>query len=78
MINIKNNTRKILANNIIYFRNKNNWTQKILAEKLNTSQVSISQLENAKRNVSFDYLDKLANVFNVKPHELLVEKHVKT
>ena len=72
MVNIKHNARKRLANNILYFRLKNGWTQADLAEKLNSSSAYISQLENAKRNVTFDYFDKIASVFGIESHELLV------
>lgn len=71
MIYIITKTRKILANNIVYFRVKNNWSQDDLAELLGTSSVYISQMENAKRNISCDYIDHLANIFKVEPVELL-------
>ena len=74
MVNI--NARRRLANNIIYFRQKNNWTQADLAEKLNSSPAYISQLENAKRNVTFDYFDKIAGVFGIESHELLVVRNI--
>ena len=75
MVNI--NARKRLANNIIYFRHKNNWSQAELAKKLNSSPAYISQLENAKRNVTFDYFDRIASVFGIESHELLVERIIK-
>lgn len=71
MIYIITKTRKILANNIVYFRVKNNWSQDDLAELLGTSSVYISQMENAKRNISCDYIDHLANIFKVESVELL-------
>lgn len=71
VIYIITETRKILANNIVYFRVKNNWSQDDLAELLGTSSVYISQMENAKRNISCDYIDHLANIFKVEPVELL-------
>lgn len=71
VIYIITKTRKILANNIVYFRVKNNWSQDDLAELLGTSSVYISQMENAKRNISCDYIDHLANIFKVESVELL-------
>lgn len=68
------NTRKILANNIVYFRIKNNWSQEKLAELLGTSPAYVSEMENVKRNISIDYLDHLANIFKVEPHELLINR----
>lgn len=71
VIHIVTQTRKILANNIAYFRLKNNWSQEDLAELLGTSSVYVSQMENAKRNISCDYIDNLSKVFKVNPSELL-------
>ena len=64
-------TRKILANNIVYYRTKNNWTQEQLAELLNTSSGYVSEMEHEKRNISCDYIDLLANIFKIEPQELL-------
>lgn len=67
-------TRKILANNIVYYRTKNNWTQEQLAELLNTSSGYVSEMEHEKRNISCDYIDLLANIFKVEPQELLTNR----
>ncbi len=71
VIHISTQTREILANNIAYFRLKNNWSQEDLAERLGTSSVYVSQMENAKRNISCDYIDNLSKVFKINPSELL-------
>ena len=68
------NSRKIIANNIVYFRVKNKWSQDIFAEKLGTSSAYVSEMENEKRNISVDYIDHIATIFNVEPHELLVPR----
>ena len=31
-------------------------------------------MENQKRNISSDYIDHIANIFKIEPHELLVER----
>lgn len=74
MVYIKHKTRKLLANNIIYFRHKNDWSQEIFADKIKSSPAYISQLENAKRNVTSDFIDKLADSFGVEPHELFIKR----
>ena len=53
MISIKNkhSARKILANNIVYYRLKKGLSQEELAELLETTPVYLSSLENAKRNI---------------------------
>lgn len=74
MVFIKHKTRRLLANNIIYFRHKNNWSQEKFAEKMKSSPAYISQLENAKRNVTTDFFDKIADSFGVEPYELLIKR----
>lgn len=66
--------RKILSNNIVYFRIKNNWSQEHLAELLETNPGYVSELENGKRNMSIDYIDNLSKIFNIEPHELLIDR----
>lgn len=46
----ENHARKILANNIVYFRIKKNWSQEDFADELGTTPTYVSGLENAKRN----------------------------
>jgi transcriptional regulator with XRE-family HTH domain len=67
-------TRKIVANNIIYFRISKNMSQEDLAELLETSPGYVSEIENAKRNLSCDYIDLIANIFQIEPHELFVDR----
>ena len=69
---ISTKARQILANNIVYYRVKNNWSQEYFAELLGTSSGYVSEMENAKRNISIDYIDHLANIFKIEPHELLL------
>lgn len=71
---ITTKTRQILANNIVYYRIKNNWSQEYFAELLGTSSGYVSEMENAKRNISIDYIDHLANIFKIEPHELLLNR----
>ena len=68
---ISTKARQILANNIVYYRVKNNWSQEYFAELLGTSSGYVSEMENAKRNISIDYIDHLAHVFKIEPLELL-------
>lgn len=63
--------RKILANNIVYYRLKRGWSQEDLAEKLGTTTTYLSTLENAKRNTSIDYIEHLSNILNVQLSQLL-------
>lgn len=77
MINIKKKnyskqSRNILANNIIYYRLKLNWSQEDLAEELGTTATYISNLENAKRNMRVDYIGFIADTLKVKVEELFI------
>ena len=58
----------------MYFRVKNDWSQDTLADKLDTKPAYISEMENCKRNISSDYIDRIATTFNIEPHELLLNR----
>ena len=34
----------------------------------------VSEMEHEKRNISCDYIDLLANIFKIEPHELLINR----
>ncbi len=68
--------RDIVSNNIKYFRLKNNWTQEELAEKLGTTPVYVSYLENAKKNIRIDYINHIANTFDIQVKELFIEREL--
>lgn len=46
----------MLPKSISTSRLKNNWTQEKLTEKLGTTSVYVSSLENAKKNIRIDYI----------------------
>lgn len=68
-----NHSRMRLANNIVYFRLRNNWSQEELAHHLQSSASYVSEMERGKRNISVDYIDVLAKTFKVEPRDLLTE-----
>ncbi len=72
----ENNARTILANNIVFFRLKNNWSQEKFAEKIGSTVTYISNIENAKRNMRIDYIGHIADTFNVSLEELFVERDI--
>ena len=75
-IKFKNQARKILANNIIYFRLKKNWSQEDFADELGTTPTYVSNLENAKRNVRIDYIGHIADTFGISLEQLFVERPI--
>lgn len=66
--------RKILANNIVYFRLKHGWSQEDFADELGTTPTYVSNIENAKRNMRIDYIEYIANTLKVPLQELFVER----
>lgn len=48
-------------------REKKNWGQDVLAEKLGISQPAVSKLESGQIKLSWETAEKLANIFEVDP-----------
>ncbi len=69
----KNETREILANNILSMRYERDWSQEKLAELAHSSAVYISNIEQGKRNVSIDFIDNIAKIFGVPSYKMLIE-----
>lgn len=61
----------MLGDKIKKLRTKNQLTQKQLAEKLGLAQSTIGMIESGKRDVSFEILIKIADLFNVSTDFLL-------
>lgn len=75
-IKYEERARKILANNITYFRLKRNWSQEDFADELGTTTTYISNLENAKRNMRVDYIGHIADTLGVPIEELFVGRPI--
>lgn len=73
-IKYKAQARKILANNIIYFRLKKNWSQEDFADKLGTTPTYVSNLENARRNARIDYIGHIADTLGISLEQLFTER----
>lgn len=67
--------RKILANNIVYFRIKKNWSQEDFAEELGTTTTYVSNLENARRNARIDYIGHIADTLGISLEQLFIERN---
>lgn len=74
IIKPKSNARKLLANNIIYYRLQSGWSQEDFADKLGTTPTYVSNLENARKNTRIDYIDHIANVLNVELFQLFEKR----
>lgn len=66
--------RKILANNIVYFRLKKNWSQEDFADELGTTTTYVSNLENARRNARIDYIGHIADTLGISLEQLFIER----
>ena len=62
---------RLLGLNIAYYRKSKNFTQEMLAEKLDVNQQHISKIENAAVGVSLYLLFAIAEALEVPPHKLL-------
>jgi transcriptional regulator with XRE-family HTH domain len=65
----------ILGQAVKRLRGRNGWTQELLAEKLEISANFLSNIENGKAWVSPKTISKMAFVFKVEPHELLMPEY---
>lgn len=74
IIKYGSNARKVLANNIVFFRLNNKWSQEDLADKLGTTPTYVSSIENSKRNVRIDYIEHIANTLNVSLEQLFIQR----
>ncbi|MBQ2639961.1 MAG: helix-turn-helix transcriptional regulator [Bacilli bacterium] len=74
---ITKNIRKILSENVKYYRFKIGYTQEQLAEKCDISPRYLSDIENTKGNIPIDTLEIIAYHLKVEPYILLKEhKHM--
>ena len=71
------NIRKILSDNVKYYRFKNGYTQEELAEKCDLSPRYLSDIENSKENIPIDTLEVIAFYLKVDPYILLKERKYK-
>ena len=74
--NYKLNARKILANNITYFRKLRNWSQEEFADKLGTTSKYLSYIENAKKNIRIDTMGNIADTLGISIEQLLIERDI--
>ena len=71
-----NKTSILLGKNIVYFRQLpgREWSQDELAQKMHSDKGYLSQIENARRSATTDYIERLCRVFNIEPEELFKKR----
>ena len=72
------NVRKVLSDNVKYYRFKIGLTQEELAEKCDVSPRYLSDIENSRGNIPIDTLEVIAYSLKVEPYTLLKEHNHKT
>lgn len=65
---------KTLGLNIAYYRKKKGLTQEELAEKAEVDRSTISKTEIAFAGTSLDVIFKIADILEIEPYKLLVER----
>ena len=63
--------RKVIGQQVRYYRNLYSLTQKELATKLGAESTYITNIEQGKKGLSFEKLVEICNVFNISTSELL-------
>ena len=65
--------RRILSDNVKYYRFKKGYTQEQVAEKIDVSARYMSDIENCIWNVPVDTIQRLAECFEIDYYLLLIE-----
>ena len=71
------NNRKVLSDNVKYYRFKNGYTQEEQDEKCDLSPRYLSDIENGKGNIPIDTLEVIAYYLGINPYILLKERKFK-
>lgn len=72
------NLKEIVGINLKYYRYKTGLSQEKFYTKLGLNYKYLSNVEQGKENISFDYLEILANKLNVDINDLIMfnESHI--
>ena len=65
--------KQIFGKNVRYFRYKKGYTQEKFAEKVDLNASYVSELESGKYGPTFEKVETIAKVLNVKPYILFQE-----
>jgi transcriptional regulator with XRE-family HTH domain len=61
---------KTLGDKIRYYRNLNNWSQEELADMINITSVSLSNIERNVTDINYSRLKQIADIFKISVSEL--------
>lgn len=68
---LKPKEMKIISSNIAYLRNKNNYTQEVLADKLDITRNRLSSWEEHRCEPNIELIIRIADFFQIKIDDLL-------
>ena len=66
----KNTVKEEVAKNLLFYRKKNNFTQKELAERLGVKNNTISQWENCTNSIDVEFLFRACEIFNISIEDM--------
>ena len=69
--------KKILGENVRFYRYANKFTQEKLAEKCDLSPRYVSDIENGNGNISIETLAKLSETLKVSAPKLIEKQNIK-
>ena len=69
------NISQIISTNIIFYRKINGLTQKLLAQKLNVRNTTISNWETGANSIDISNLHKICKIFNITMNDLCSERN---
>ena len=67
------NLKQIFGKNVRYFRFQKGYTQEKFAEKVNLNASYVSELENGKYGPTFEKIEEIAKVLDVKEYMIFHE-----
>ena len=67
------NFKKIFGKNVKYYRFKKELTQEKFAEKIDLNSSYVSEIENGKYGPTFEKVEIIAKVLEIKPYILFQE-----
>ena len=67
------NLKKIFGKNVKYYRFKKELTQEKFAEKIDLNSSYVSEIENGKYGPTFEKVEIIAKVLEIKPYILFQE-----
>ena len=69
--------KEAVAQNLLFYRKRNQITQRELAEKLGVKHNSISSWENGINSIDIEILFRICNIFNISINDMFSREPVK-